>query len=129
MKRYILFWFVLLVLAFTNGTLREVVYKNAIGEPWAHHTSVVTGIFLVGLAVWYAVKRWSFTSIHQAMLVGAIWFVLTELFEVFLILSNPNNTFADFLHAHNIAAGEMWPVFLLWVGISPVLVYKLRNRG
>lgn len=127
MKRYILYWFVLLLIAFTNGALREVAYKNAVGEPWAHHISVVTGILFTGIAVWYAVKKWSFTSIRQAMVIGAIWFVLTEIFEAFLILSNPDNTVADFFHAHNIAAGEMWPVFLVWIGISPVLMYKVRH--
>lgn len=128
MKRYILFWFVLLVIAFTNGALREIVYKGIVGEPWAHHISVVSGIVIVGIAVRYAVKKWNFTSLRQAIAVGAIWFVLTEIFEVLLILSNPTNTLADFFQAHNIAAGEMWPVFLLWIGISPVLFYKLRNR-
>ncbi|MEW5797631.1 MAG: hypothetical protein AB1728_01370 [Bacteroidota bacterium] len=129
MKRYFLFWFALVVLALVNGTLREIIYKGVVGEPWAHHISVVTGMLFVGIAVWYAVKKWNFTSLHQAMLVGAIWFVLTEIFELFLILSNPAHTLADFCHAHNIAAGEMWPVFLLWVGVSPVLFYKLRNKA
>lgn len=127
MKRYILFWFVLLVLAFANGALREIVYRDVVGEPWAHHLSVVTGILFVGIAIWYAVTRWNFTSARQAISIGAIWIVLTEIFEFFLILSNPDNTFDDFLHAHNMTAGEMWPVFVLWIGIAPVLFYKLQN--
>ena len=128
MKRYIPFWFVLLVIAFANGALREIVYKGAVREPWAHHISVVTGIFFVGIAIWYAVKKWNFTSVRQAIAVGAMWFVLTEIFEVVLILSNPTNTFADFFQAHNIAAGEMWLLFVLWIGIAPALFYELRNR-
>ncbi len=128
MKRYIFFWFVLLVLAFTNGALREIVYKGSVGEPWAHHISIVTGIALVGIAVWFAVKKWNFTSLRQAVAVGVLWFVLTEIFEFLLILSNPAHTLVDYYYAHNIAAGEMWPVFLLWIGVSPVLFYKLRNR-
>ncbi|MBI2430050.1 MAG: hypothetical protein HYV29_14880 [Ignavibacteriales bacterium] len=128
MKQYLAFWFVLLVLAFINGALREIVYKNSVGEPWAHHISVVTGILFVGIAVWYIVTKWSFTSMRQAISVGALWCVLTEIFEVFLILSNPNNTVADVLHAHNVAAGEMWLLFVLWVGVAPVLFYGLRNK-
>lgn len=129
MKRYTFFWFVLLMLAFTNGALREIVYKGVVGDPWAHHISVVTGIVFVGIAVWYAVKKWNFTSLRQAAAVGGLWFVLTEIFELILILSDPSHTLADFIKAHNMAAGEMWPVFLLWISVSPVLFYKLRNRG
>ena len=128
MKRYFLFWFVLLVLAFANGALREVVYKTAVGEPWAHHISVVMGILFVGIAVWYAVKKWNFATLRQAVAVGVLWFVLTEIFEAILILSNPEHTLADFYHTHNMEAGEMWPVFLMWVGVSPVLFYKLRSK-
>lgn len=128
MKRYILFWFVLLILAFTNGALREIVYKSIVGEPWAHHISVVTGIVLTGIAIWFVVKKWGFTSQRQSAQVGIVWVVLTEIFEIFLILSNPKNSFNDFLHAHNIAAGEMWMLFVLWIGFAPVLFYRIRNK-
>ena len=128
MKRYLLFWFVLLLLAFTNGALREFTYKNAVGEPWAHYLSVVTGVTMLGIAIRFAVKRWSFSSRQQAVAVGIIWFVLTEIFEAVLILSNPKNSFNDFAKAHNIAAGELWLVMLLWIGIAPVLFYRLHAK-
>ena len=128
MKRYLLFWFVLLLLAFINGALREFTYKSAVGEPWAHQISVVTGILLFGVAIWFAVKRWGFSSQRQAMTVGIIWIVLTEIFEAVMILSDPNGSLDLFLHQHNIAAGELWPLVVLWVGIAPVLFHRVQYR-
>lgn len=128
MKRYLLFWFVLLVLAFTNGAVREIAYKSLVGEPWAHHISVATGVMLLGIAIWFAVKKWGFQSQQQAALVGILWLVLTELFELALILSNPKNSINDFFHVHNIAAGEWWLVLPLWIGFAPVLFYRRRMK-
>lgn len=124
MKRYLFFWFVLLVLASANGTLREVGYKSILGEPWAHYVSVVTGVVLLGIAIWFAVKKWGFQSQQQAATVGIMWLALTEVFELVLILSNPKNTINDFFHAHNVAAGELWLVLPLWIGFAPVLFYR-----
>ena len=127
-KRYLLFWVVLLLLAFTNGALRELTYKNVIGEPWAHQLSVVTGIVIMGIAIRFAVKRWSFASQRQAVSVGILWVALTEIFEAAMILSGSTNTIEVFISQHNIAAGELWPLFVLWVGVAPVLFYRLRVK-
>ena len=128
MKRYLLFWLVLLPLAFTNGALRELTYKNVVGEPWAHQISVVTGIAITGIAIWFVVKRWSFPSQQQAITVGIIWIALTETFEAAMVLSGSQHNVEVFFNQHNIAAGELWPLFVLWVGIAPVLFYHLRAK-
>lgn len=128
MKRYLYFWLVLVVLAFINGMLREFTYKNAVGEPWAHQISVVTGILLLGVAIWFAVKRWSFSSRRQAIAVGIIWVMLTEIFEAAMVMSEPQGGLDVFLQQHNIAEGEWWPLVVLWVGIAPVIFYHTQNK-
>lgn len=85
-------------------------------------------MLFTGIAIWHVVKKRSFASQQQAITVGIVWIILTEVFEVLLILSNPKNSFDNFFHAHNIAAGELWLVFVLWIGIAPVIFYRMQSK-
>lgn len=129
MKRYFFFWFALLATAFANATVRELVYKDMTGEHAAHNISVFTGIVFMGFVMWLAVKRWGFSSQRQAVFVGIMWVVLTEMFETIMIIANPQKTFADVLHAHNIMAGELWSLAVVWIGIAPYLFYRLQKNN
>ena len=44
--KYILVWFVLVIVAIINGAIRNEVYKDALGDLRAHQLSTLTGIIL-----------------------------------------------------------------------------------
>ncbi len=75
-------WIVLLVLALTNGVLRNKFYEHRLGDLAAHYISVVTLVLLVSIVSYFMVlvsvpPLTSFGSFG----VGCVWVVLSVLFE------------------------------------------------
>lgn len=129
MLKYILMWPALLVAAFVNAAIREAVYASMTGTVWAHRISVFTGIVLTGVVAWSMLSKRPPLSSRDSILGGITWLVMTEIFEFSMIVLYSKKSVAFFLGVHNIAAGELWPVFLLWITMFPFLFYKLKHRG
>jgi|GEM_PF-286562 len=129
MRVYVKFWFVLFALAFGNGAVRALWYGPLIGEPWAHHLSVVTGSLVLGIAVWICHIRWPFTSRRRAALVGMMWLLMTEVFEWVMITGFMGKASTDFLDMHDLLRGNSWPIFLIWIALLPSLVYRWKRKG
>ena len=115
-------WFGFFVLAFLNGTLREVVIKRFIMEPWSYHLSALTGI---GFFTVYLYIVWEKTNIHneqEAILIGAYWFVLTVVAETFIVSRFIGKlSWKEILQNYNLFAGHLWPLVLLWIGFMPYI--------
>ncbi|OFZ53324.1 MAG: hypothetical protein A2428_10275 [Bdellovibrionales bacterium RIFOXYC1_FULL_54_43] len=96
-----------------------------IGEPLAHRLSSLTAIALwtaFTLMVW---NRLAINSLKRAILVGAGWFVATLLVETFLI--NRDLTWSEVLQTYNVSAGEFWGVVLIWIGLMPLVIYRVKK--
>lgn len=129
-KRHLLFWFVLMLVAIANGTLREWLMGPGLTELAAHQLSTLTGILSTGLAVWLFSRVWPLISPSQAWLVGCCWLLFTLLFEFTFGHFVAGHPWARLLHDYNLAAGRVWPLFLLWVAIMPYLFYRIgRSRS
>lgn len=128
MAKILGFWVVLFGVAFVNGALRAVVYGPIVGEPWAHHLSVVTGVLLIGFTLWLLHSKWPFTSRQQAATSGLFWMILTEFFEVSMVVGFMKKSWTDFLQMHQLLQGESWLIFLLWIGIAPSLLYWWQHQ-
>lgn len=129
MRVYVLYWFVLAVVAFANGALRAVGYGPLVGEPWAHHLSVITGVSLITLAIWLFVRKRPFASRRQAALVGLLWLLMTEVFEAVMLLAWMRKSPGDFLEAHALLRGESWLVFLFCLTLAPSLLHRWQTRA
>ena len=125
MFRYILAWFVLLVIAVGNGALRELTFAKAMPELRAHQLSTLIGFALVGVAIWLIIRAWPPSSSRQALAIGLLWLVLTVAFEFFMGLVLAHKTIPEVLHDYNLFAGRVWPLFLLWLSLAPWICYRL----
>jgi hypothetical protein len=79
--RYTFALIILLIAAIINGAVRELVYKNSLGELRAHQVSTLTGIILFGIIIWGLNRLLPLASAKQAWTVGLIWLALTVAFE------------------------------------------------
>jgi hypothetical protein len=128
--RSTLLWVGLFVLAFTNGALREVVWKKVVGikEPVAHWLSCLTGTALWTAFVWLTWNMSGIRSIKEAALVGGYWFVLTVLTETFVINRlMAKLTWEQIIETYNVAKGQLWGLVLIWIGVLPVVVFSLKR--
>ncbi|PJZ69334.1 hypothetical protein CH373_13715 [Leptospira perolatii] len=122
--KYFFLWFVLLFFAFVNAFLRELTYKETFGEMVSHQISVFTGIAIIGIPIWFISKTWPYKNSSQAIQVGVLWAIMTEMFEVSMMVFSQGKSVMDFLYVHNIFAGQFWGLIILWVAIAPYLFYK-----
>lgn len=129
MIKYVLMWFPLLVTAFANGALRQMTYAKVMSEAWARGISVFSGIILTGAVMWLMLSRWKPATRFEAFIGGIIWLVMTEAFEFTMTVALMKKPVAFFVNMHNIQAGELWPLFLVWLLVAPPSIYTItRNR-
>ncbi len=125
--RYVIAWFVMLVVAFVNGGVRDLTYGRQLPALIANQISCVTGIFLLGTVIYLYARRWPFTSARQALAVGLFWMALTVAFEFLFFHYVAGHPWTELLAAYDIASGKLWPLVLLWVAVAPYLFYRLRR--
>jgi hypothetical protein len=126
--RYVIAWFVMLVVAFINGGVRDFTYGRELPALIANQISCITGIFLLGTVIYLYARRWPFASARQALSVGLFWMALTVAFEFLFFHYVAGHPWSELLAAYNIASGQLWPLVLLWVAVAPYLFHRL-SRG
>lgn len=126
-----LFWFVLLVLALFNATLREATYKPLLVPHigiWAHQISSLTGIGLFVGAIYFFIKhiQTKYTDKHWLM-VGIIWIVMTLLFETWMNMGIRKLSFTQVLETYYFWKGETWVFVILSLLILPPIINRVLN--
>lgn len=126
---YLTFWFVLLVLAIGNGILREAAFAHRLPELAAHQVSTVTAMLATGAAVWLFAVLWRApASAREALAIGAAWVVCTVAFEFAFGRWVVGHSWERLLQDYDLSAGRVWSVFLLWLLVLPLVVFRLRAR-
>lgn len=126
--RALLAWLVLLVVGFTNGTVRQLGYARFFSERTAQQISGATFVVLVGIAVLLLTRRWPLPSPGQAWRVGVAWLALTFAFETGMgvVAGHP---WSRIFEAYALWEGQLWPLLLLFVLVSPRLAYAAHSAG
>lgn len=125
--KYILLWLPMIMLAFANATLRELVLVKQFSDLRAHQFSTISLIILCSIYVWLVYPMLNIQTFKQAFLIGFVWVLLTVAFE-FLLGRLTNKSWTYLLQDYNLFAGRIWLFFLLCLFILPYLFYILRNK-
>lgn len=127
LARALLLWFVLMVLAILNGTVRQYGIIPFTGERVGHWISTV---LLCGLILGAAYLAWNWLAPHsltEALRVGILWVLLTLAFEFlaghFLFKKSWAELFADY----NVMNGRIWVLVLITTVLAPYLVALWRG--
>ena len=121
-------WLVILALAIGNGFAREAVLVPWFGPAAGLLASGVT-LSLVILLVALACARWLGAQSRQAWLVGALWLVLTLLFEFSFGAFVQHKPWSELLHAYTFRGGNVWPLVLFVTLLAPRLASRRRVAG
>ncbi|MAL93558.1 MAG: hypothetical protein CME40_00530 [Haliea sp.] len=128
LSRALLIWLVILVLATTNGVVREFLLIQTIESSIAQTLSgLLLSVLILGVA-WISLPWLGIRTSSRALLVGAFWLVLTLVFE-FAVGIWQGKSWRVLLQAYTFHGGTIWPVVLLVTGLSPWLALRLRQRG
>jgi len=126
--RALLAWLVLLAVAFLNGTVRQLAYPSTLGDFAARQVASGVGAVLLGVAIWFLLRRWPLARARQAWATGALWAALTVLFEIALVRGT-GRPWDDVLGQYAFWKGSLWPLLLLWVLAAPAALSALQRSG
>jgi hypothetical protein len=127
--KYILGWFVLLVLAVINGGFRDTLYKSMVGELAAHQISTLTGIILFGIVIWGMTRLWPIATEKEAWIIGSIWLGMTVCFEFLFGHFVMGHPWSKLLHDYNILEGRVWILILIWTFTAPYVFFRFGQRN
>ncbi|MGA7829246.1 MAG: hypothetical protein WCA04_16455 [Geobacteraceae bacterium] len=119
-------WIAFIPLAIINGLFREKFLVALCGNDSALALSGISCALLYILLAYAFLPWFGPLTLHQQILIGIFWLVMTVLFEFFfghLVAHKPWN---ELLQAYNIFSGNLWILVLVTVATSPILAAKLR---
>jgi hypothetical protein len=127
-SKYLLVWFLLAIVAVTNGVIRQATYGKSVSDLAAHQISTVTAILAFGAVVWLVNRFWPIESAPQAWAIGGCWLIMTVAFEFGFGHYIAGHSWDRLLADYNIVDGRVWSLFLIWVTVLPFVVFKLASR-
>ena len=127
MWKYLIAWFVMLLVSVANGALRQFTFGKYLDETSAHQLSTVIGILLLGIVIWAYVRRYPPDSGRQALLIGLLWMALTVAFEFLFFHYVVGHSWSELLVNYNLLEGRVWVAVLAWVVIAPYLFFRFRR--
>ncbi|KYK36604.1 MAG: hypothetical protein HXS46_13775 [Theionarchaea archaeon] len=124
-KQAIGVWVLLLILAIINGVLRNEVYGPLMEELLAHQISTITAIvlFLVAMYVFFSKTNARYTG-TDLIAIGALWLILTVVFEFMFGHYVMGNSWSRLFHDYNILEGRVWSLVLLTTVVGPFFIGK-----
>ncbi len=125
LRRALITWALLFVIAFANGALRELTYARRMSLLAAHQLSCFTGISALALAIWTVNRRWPFRSYGQAWRTGFLWMALTTGWEFVFGHFVMGHTWGRLLADYAIWQGRLWILVLISIVLLPPLVFRL----
>jgi hypothetical protein len=125
-KKSILIWLSIIPLAILNGGFREVCLTPQIGESCARPISGIILLLLIFFVSFIFIPRIGKGVSKTYWKIGVLWVALTVLFETILGLAT-GTTFTEMLKAYDITTGNLWLLVVLFTGIIPWLVAKIKR--
>ena len=124
--RILLLWAAIIPMAIANGILRDAVLVRSLGQKRARTVS--------GLSLSAVILAWTILAIPWVPLpglmqyagVGLLWLTLTVAFEFFFGRVVAKKSWQELLRAYRFENGDIWPLVLATVTVSPVAAAALR---
>ena len=120
-------WLIILTLAIANGALREAVLISLLGKPSA---LILSGVLLSGLifGMAYIALPWvGRIPVESYAVIGIGWLCLTLVFEITFGRIIQGKPWPQLLEAYMLRDGNIWPIVLLVVALSPYAAAKIRG--
>lgn len=127
MLRYFLLWLPMIVIAFVNATLRELVLNKYFLPHISHQINNITLILFCLIYIMLIYDPLKIQTAQQSLWIGLLWALLTVLFEFGVGLFT-GQSWENLLQQYNIASGELWAIFIFMLFIAPYVYYRVKNK-
>jgi hypothetical protein len=123
-RRWLIAWLGGPVIGIANGTARELIYKDAVGDLAAHQISSVTAIGLFAAYFVWLQRRWPLRDDRAALTTGATWLALTVAFEFGFGRAVAGHSWDALLADYDLSEGRVWSLVLAWLALGPFTVRR-----
>jgi hypothetical protein len=123
--RAALVWMLMMLAETGHGMVREVFIAPVLGGLRARQLGVLTGCVLIFVIAWLTARWMSANTRRQQLMVGAVWVLLTLLFESALGRAT-GASWSRILSDYNPAHGGFMLLGLAFMFITPWLTKRLR---
>ena len=125
-QRALFVWLMIAVAESVHGTLRRLFLVPQIGEKFSHQIGVLIGSAIIFTIAWFCIRWIGFVSFRQQLQVGALWVVLTLIFE-FSLGYLFGYSLERILSDYNIAEGGLMVFGVLFMLFVPALAARVRG--
>ena len=126
LKKSVLIWLSIIPLAILNGGLREKLLINWLGESYAEPVSGIILCLLIFIVSLVFIPRIGKGESTIYLKMGILWIILTIIFETTFGLAT-GNSFSELMKAYDITTGNLWLIVVVVIGISPLLIAKIKK--
>lgn len=128
MSKILLMWLLFIPVPIINGTLREFWYKKFLSELGTNITGtlVLSLTFLLYVYLFFRNDISDFST-KQLIVMGAIWLVMTLIFEFGMGLL-AGRSWNYMLADYNLMKGKLWPLFLVILFLSPFIIRLIVRK-
>ena len=127
-RAWLLAWLGGPLIGIANGSLREVAYRDRVGERTAHQISTGSAIALFAGSFELLARLRPLTSTREALQVGAVWLALTIAFEFGFGRGVAHTSWDELLADYDVRKGRLWPLVLAWIALGPALLHAAHER-
>ena len=121
-----LIWLSIIPLAIINGALREGLLISLIGDKFANPISGIILCILIFIVSFIYIPKLGKGTRKTFITIGLLWIFSTVIFETVLDLFE-GMSFMEIINAYNITTGNLWLTVVIFTGIVPFLVAKIKN--
>jgi hypothetical protein len=124
-RRAALVWLVVIGAEFLHGTARGLLLEPLVGDFRARQIAVFSGIVIIFAIACLFARRFAAARDGQLLSAGALWVILTVLFELSLgrLLGL---SWARIFEDYDLANGGLMPIGLAFLLFAPLLAVKSR---
>jgi len=127
LKKSILIWVLFIPLGILNGGFREMYLMTWAPENYALPMSGIILCLSIFLVSYVLIPRIGKGEPEIYLKMGVLWVVLTILVETMLGFAM-GNTLTELLKAYDVMTGNFWLLVVLFVGIVPWTVVKIKEK-
>jgi hypothetical protein len=127
LRRSLVVWLGLLVLAIANAGVREALITPGMGASAGHVISTITLCAAILVLSWLTIGWIRPRSSGDAWAIGGLWFGLTVAFEFLAGHYLFGNPWSRLLEDYNVLRGRVWVLVLLTTALAPFLCARARR--
>jgi hypothetical protein len=126
-KRSLVIWILMLVVASVNGAIREAVLIPMLGDVAGRAASTLMLCALVLLLTYLTILWIHPRSGRETWIVGGLWVALTLAFEFLAGHFLFGNPWSQLIEDYNVMRGRIWILVLITITLAPRLCAGIRG--